>query len=387
MDLTRDIIYRAFTLNDSNIITDSDLRPGSARGLVGCQVETVHMSDVDVVQWMEKRSQGDGFDTGTPFLGARRIRISGTVYDVTRNLLYDRLKALRAALNPVLAHRDSPADHGFQPLYFSWPTNDSNFGTGVIDVFVKALPRATDNMFSTDTTGGDDLDALAIPWQATFVCADPGIYGVTPLDFPLTAQTEVTGATATAATNLIGKAAHGLVAGDRVRITDLGTGGAGLSTTTTYYVLAAGLTSSAFAVSTTSGGSAVDITSDSTALKYVKSITTTGSFTNRGNYLSTVNGLFEVGRASGTIAMTIGDTNCTITVPASTGTRIIRFKGADKVLTLEENSVELPRMDLITFNNDTTWPYVDPGTGDLSVTVHGSIATANSHVWFYEQYA
>lgn len=385
MDLNRDVTYRGFTLNDSSILAASNLHPGRSKGLAGCVIDTVQISDVDVQQWMEKRSQADGFDSGPPFLGVRRIRMAGTLYDVSRPLLFDRLRDLRAALSPVLASREEPLDHGFRPLGFVWATDDTtNFPTGMIDVYVNAMPRAEDNMFTRDASGGDDDDPLAIPWQATFICANPGIYGLTPLDFPLTAQTLVTGATGQNAGDTITKNGHGLVNDDRVRFVTL-TGGTGLGTTTTYYVV--NKTTNTFQVATTSGGAAVPITADYSTVTYVKSVTTSANFTNRGNYLSTVNALFEVGAASGTISLVIGDTNCLITVPASTGTRTIRFKGADKVLTLEEDSVELPRLDLITFNNDTTWPYIDPGDGSLSVTIHGCISTANSHVWFYEQYA
>lgn len=59
-------------------------------------------------------------------------------------------------------------------------------------------------------------------------------------------------------------AAHGFVAGDRVRFTAL-TGGAGLSTNTDYYVIAANLAAQTFQVSATPGGTAVNFTTDITA--------------------------------------------------------------------------------------------------------------------------
>lgn len=55
--------------------------------------------------------------------------------------------------------------------------------------------------------------------------------------------------------------AHGFAADDRVVFEDIGGGlPTGLAAGTVYYVLASGLTSSQFKVSTTSGGSAVDVT-------------------------------------------------------------------------------------------------------------------------------
>lgn len=58
--------------------------------------------------------------------------------------------------------------------------------------------------------------------------------------------------------------AHGLAAGDQVVFSAL-TGGAGLTTNTIYYVIAANLAATTFQVSLTSGGSAVNFTTDITA--------------------------------------------------------------------------------------------------------------------------
>ena len=71
--------------------------------------------------------------------------------------------------------------------------------------------------------------------------------------------------TATAATDVVNVTAHGFVAGDRVVFTSL-TGGTGLTAGQTYFVMASGLTANAFKVAATSGGSAVDITVDYSAL-------------------------------------------------------------------------------------------------------------------------
>jgi hypothetical protein len=71
------------------------------------------------------------------------------------------------------------------------------------------------------------------------------------------------GTTATASTDVIAATAHGLVAGDQVTFTSVGTA-TPLDTSTTYYVIASGLTANAFKVSLTNGGSAVDITADGT---------------------------------------------------------------------------------------------------------------------------
>ncbi len=63
--------------------------------------------------------------------------------------------------------------------------------------------------------------------------------------------------------------AHGLTAGTQVTFDSTGSLPGGLSSTTTYYVISSGLTSTAFKVSTSSGGSAVNLTSSGSGTKRV----------------------------------------------------------------------------------------------------------------------
>jgi hypothetical protein len=70
--------------------------------------------------------------------------------------------------------------------------------------------------------------------------------------------------TGVASTDLFTSAGHGLAAGDAIRFAAL-VGGTGLSTTTTYYVIATGLTVDVFAVSTSVGGASVNFTTDLTS--------------------------------------------------------------------------------------------------------------------------
>jgi hypothetical protein len=304
LDLTRNIVYRGFTLNDENILDNIAAGAGSGKGISGCVVDSADFSDVDVIQFIEKRSQRDGMDAGDVYLGSRRIHIAGTLYGLTRGLLYDALATMRSALSPVLAQRESPLDYGYMPLYFSWPTNrQGDYPAGAIPLFVKALPRAFQVMFARDQLGGIDIDALAVPWQATFLCKDPSIFAEDPIDIVMSGSP------------------------------------------------------------------------------------TAGTTYNRGTYLSPVNGLWSVGAAAGSISATIGDARFTITIPASTGTRLVRFKGEDNLVTIEEDSVEVPRMDLIAFNNATTWPLISPGVSSYSVSWTGVSMNAGSHVWYWERYA
>lgn len=388
MDTTRDIIYRGVYLNLADIPITGGGGLGTGIG-PGCQMDTFDMSDVDVVQWTEKRSQADGNDAGDVFFGARRIRIAGTLYALTRGTLFDDLWSLRAALNPVLAQREEPGDKGYRPLYFSVPTNRiEDYPAGAIELQVYALPRAFQQLTRDDDIGGDDDQSLAVPWQATLICKDPGIYSADPVEVDFTATANFGNTTTAAfATDLFTTgAAHGLAVNDRITFSSI-TGGAGISTGVTYWVKTTPLTTT-FTLSATQGGATLDITgSNITAATWVKSSTASGTWSNRGTYLGKLNMLVEVGAGKGTISAQVGDSTFTIAIPASTGNRIIRIKD-EKVITVEENSVETPQMSYITFTGDTTWPLVDPGDTPYSITFHGmSGVVAGSRMWFYEQYA
>jgi hypothetical protein len=73
----------------------------------------------------------------------------------------------------------------------------------------------------------------------------------------------------TIATDTIAYTAHGLYAGDAVKyFHGGGTAATGLTNNTTYYVIASGLTSDAFKVSATDGGTAVDISGTGNNAQY-----------------------------------------------------------------------------------------------------------------------
>jgi hypothetical protein len=70
--------------------------------------------------------------------------------------------------------------------------------------------------------------------------------------------------TAVAATDIFTSTAHGFQAGDSVVFSAL-TGGAGISTSVVYYVIATNLAANTFSVSATLGGTALDVTTDLSA--------------------------------------------------------------------------------------------------------------------------
>lgn len=390
MDTTRDIIYRTFKLNDSTVAANVDASDGLAKGISGCVVDEFDPDDTDVVQFSEKRAETDGMDVGSPFLGGRRIRIQGTAYGKTRALCYDVLRQLRAVMDPINASREIPADKGYLPLYFSEPTNDTaNFPSGAIDMRALVMPKGFRSPVSRDQHGGLDGDAMAMTWSAVFNMRDPKFEGSTPQDVAFADTVVVSGATANAGTDLVTKAAHGLSIGDRIYFTVL-TAGTGLALNTSYYVLASGFTTGVFKVGLTAGGAVVDITVDYTVVSFVKYAALGGNFLNRGTYSAPLNMIFAVGAPAGTITVTAGGSTFTITIPASTGTRIIRFK-REKIITVQEGSVETVRRSWLTFTGSTTWPKIAAGTSAYTVAVNGTTidpgTVDGSHMWFWEQYS
>lgn len=114
---------------------------------------------------------------------------------------------------------------------------DYSFFNGVfVDDTNIATARQTRGLFAAATNSVDALDGAP-------------------------AGTTLTTVTATAATDVLAKTAHGLQNGDEIEITAIGGGAAGLVVATAYWVI--NRSADDFKVSATYGGAAVDITSDS----------------------------------------------------------------------------------------------------------------------------
>lgn len=300
MDLTQRVVYRGYSLNDEVAIS-----PGGnvGTGISGCLIDSVDWSDLDVVQFTEKRALADGLDAGDVYLGGRRIRITGTLYAQTRALLYDGLRLLRSTLSARMAYKESPGDKGYLPLYFSEPTNDiDNWPDGAIPMRIIVLPHRFESSITRNAHGGTDDDALAITWQCLFTAKDPGIYAECPVE-----------------------------------------------------------------------------------ISFVPTVNKAGNLTNPGNAYSPLNMEFTVTSHAGVITGQIGDSQFTITIPASTGNRVIRFKGEDKILTFEEESLETLQMAALVFLNKSTWPLMPPGVSAYSIAFSGGLVLAGttSLGWFW----
>lgn len=117
----------------------------------------------------------------------------------------------------------------------------------------------------------------------------------------------VTLATSAAADDIVDTAAaHSFAADDVVEFTAL-TGGAGLSTSTQYFVISANLAATTFQVSATKGGAAINFTTDITA-GTVRSISRKNLAWRRDGAMAAFRGLPEPPAGSGAVAANVRDT-------------------------------------------------------------------------------
>jgi len=162
-------------------------------------------------------------------------------------------------------------------VYFSAHTADPGL-TGANEVTGGSYARQAITLTAASSSSTNNSGQLSITSMPAV--ASPGVlYGgvwdaLTTGNFlcggPLTPASQVSLAcTAVASTDVITtQAVHGFSAGDNVEFeAALGTAvPTGLTAGTVYYVIATGLTTTAFEVSTTSGGAAVNITADGGAI-------------------------------------------------------------------------------------------------------------------------
>lgn len=175
MDPARPVAYRGIPLNDANI-------GGTGQRIAGCAVERINYSGVSSYGYTEKRSNSDGFDAGTVFLGKRDVDLTGTLYGTSKADLFDRKTALVAAFTPTLAYAASPVDYGYLPLTFDEPTlNTDDWPDGYIPKMLRVRPRQTPEFqVVRDAVGGENERGLAIPWSVVLEAKDPRIYCQNP---------------------------------------------------------------------------------------------------------------------------------------------------------------------------------------------------------------
>lgn len=187
-DLARPVVYRSVDLNDAELIGES---------LIGSHVTRIRMAGIAGTGYVEKKAGSDGMTASDVWQVGRTVEVEGMLYAPSRGDLSDRLQNLVATCTPRSAYAELPGDKGYLPLQFFVPTARlgdvvingvarTQWPTGEIECFVRARPKAQPQFtVDRDQSGGDDTDALAIPWSATFECIDPRIYIAPRIDTDL----------------------------------------------------------------------------------------------------------------------------------------------------------------------------------------------------------
>ena len=125
-----------------------------------------------------------------------------------------------------------------------------------VEQMLKQMVRDVEQSFINGTYQKPANNSTGRRTKGLLEACSSNVYGTSSIG------TALPTVTATAATNKVNSTSHGLVNGDTVVFTAL-TGGAGLATDTTYYVVNKGTND--FEVALIKGGSTVDITSDASA--------------------------------------------------------------------------------------------------------------------------
>ena len=198
-------------------------------------------------------------------------------YALARSFILDvaaEMKSRNFSQSSTYAEADSDVDmliavNGSMNLVGASPMGRTMLvNTGVANA-LSADSRITSKDFLGQTPGGSSMRAFRNCYGFENVMEWP--------ELPLNNGTALTGCTAEADDDLVTKAAHGLVTGDRVVLTAI-TNGAGLTQGNTYYVIR--VSSSTFKLATTLANAAastgVDITTDGTSITITPTENLTG---------------------------------------------------------------------------------------------------------------
>lgn len=114
-----------------------------------------------------------------------------------------------------------------------------------------------------------------------------------------------------------------------------------------------------------------------------------GSVCNRGDYPAPLNILIYVpgSQALATFNLQIAGSNMHIKSPDSSAAQVIRYRGVDKVLTVQEGPNENLRMDLLWFTGGTTHPLIQPGDNAYQYQSPDVDIHPETHMWFWESWA
>lgn len=175
MDLTGTIAYNGTTATTPTPVAGDSV-------LDGYLCESANISEIDVSQYLDKRSVKDGLDAADVYLGGRRVRLIYSVLGSTKGRAWDNLTALEAAFSPVLAYNADSANLGFLALDYyrptanisTWPTSAYPHG---IPMRLYARPLAPPRWdVSRITTGGASAKGAGFRVELNLICRDPRQY-------------------------------------------------------------------------------------------------------------------------------------------------------------------------------------------------------------------
>ena len=152
MDFTQDLVFRGVSLNS---LSYSYVEGKTVA--VGCTVDSLDPSQIEIRQFTEPLALEDGIDVGGTWLGGRHVRMTGTVYGSSHSDAVSRLLAIAAVM--------TAASGTFG--YYALPI--PGFGT------ISVRPNGLRYNFERRQHGGDTANPLAIAWSVTFYAADPSI--------------------------------------------------------------------------------------------------------------------------------------------------------------------------------------------------------------------
>lgn len=152
MLFTSDLPFRGYSLNAL-----SQSLVGGQTVTVGCQLDTLDPSEVEIRQFTEPLALQNGIDVGGVWLGGRHVRMTGVVYGSTHADCITRLLALAAVMVPESGTLG----------YYALPI--PGFGT----IYVR--PNGLRYVFVHDQHGGIASLPLAVSWTVTMYAKDPAI--------------------------------------------------------------------------------------------------------------------------------------------------------------------------------------------------------------------
>jgi hypothetical protein len=133
---------------------------------VGSRVDFMEVSPPEVVQYTEKLPLEDGLDYGPLYKGGRTVTIRGVTFAATRGEAFDALSLIEAVATPV------SAGYGIIALVFKVITGSAGTASSKT---IQVRPNGISTPALRDMFGGDNVDAIGIPWAITAVALNPAI--------------------------------------------------------------------------------------------------------------------------------------------------------------------------------------------------------------------